>query len=141
MCIPELHVAYSFLISHFSCNSRWSFSRHTLSLATLCLVMATARNRSGTISSQLTSQLQAHPTHFDGSVRLQMSVHPNGALEYPNVLLNRERWPAIQVGDIIELTAAHIKEPCVFVIDLNDPVGLHPNIQVHHENALLWIKH
>jgi hypothetical protein len=97
--------------------------------------MATARNRSGTISSQLTSQIQAHPTYFDGSVRLQTSVHPNSALEYPNVLLNRERWPAIQVGDVIELTAAHMKEPCIFVIDQNDPVGLPPNLQVWHEGA------
>jgi hypothetical protein len=70
-----------------------------------------------------------------------MSVHPNAALEYPNVLLNRERWPAIQVGDIIELTVSHMKEPCVFVIDQNDPVGLPPNLQVCHGNAPLGIKH
>jgi len=92
--------------------------------------MSTARNRSGTISSQLTSQIQAHASYFDGSVRLQTSVHPNGQHEYPNVLLNRDRWPGIQTGDVIELTASHMKEPCVFVIDQNDPVGLPANLQV-----------
>jgi hypothetical protein len=138
--VLNLHsrIICSLLTSRFSCNSRLSFSCHTLTPATLSLVMATARNRSGTISSQLTSQLQAHPIYFDGSVRLQMSVHPNAALDYPNVLLNRDRWPAIQVGDIIELTASHMKEPCVFIIDQNDPVGLSLNVQVCHKSGTTW---
>lgn len=92
--------------------------------------MATARKRSGTISSQLTTQIQTHAIYFDGSVRLLTSVHPNSAGDYPNVLLNRDRWPGIQVGDVIELMASHMKEPCVFIIDHNDPIGLPPNLQV-----------
>ena len=92
--------------------------------------MANARARSGTISSQLTSQIQNHAAYFDGSVRLLTSVHPNSASDYPNVLLNRDRWPGIQAGDVIELVASHMKEPCVFIIDQNDPTGLPPNLQV-----------
>lgn len=92
--------------------------------------MATGRNRSGTLLSQLSAQVQAYSVHPTSSVTLQTSIHSNAASNYPNVLLNRACWPGIQVGDVIELRAPHMKEPCVFIIDQNDPLNLPQHLQV-----------
>jgi hypothetical protein len=92
--------------------------------------MATGRNRSGTLLSQLSAQVQAHSVSSTSSVTLQTSIHGNATSNYPNVLLNRTCWPGIQVGDVIELRAAHMKESCVFIIDESDPIGLPQHLQV-----------
>lgn len=112
--------------------------------------MATGRKRSGTLSSQLLAQAQAQNQTFAGypagPITLQAQVHSNGANSYPNVLLNRERVPYFQAGDIIELRCVSTstsgssnvnfnsnsssKQPCIFMIDVNDPVNLPPTMQI-----------
>ncbi|KAG8821492.1 vacuolar membrane-associated protein iml1 [Serendipita sp. 399] len=92
--------------------------------------MATSRRRSGTLLSQLNAQIAHQAVSIGGSIILQTSTHPNSANSYPNVLLNRDRWPGIQVGDVIQLRTQDMVEPCVFVIDESDPVGLPYNFQV-----------
>lgn len=91
--------------------------------------MATSRKRSGTLLSQLSAQLQAHSAPVGSSITLQTSIH-NNSNNYPNVLLNREFWRGIQVGDVIELRAPHMKQPCVFVVDQNDVQNLPYTVQV-----------
>ncbi|CAG7852569.1 Vacuolar membrane-associated protein IML1 [Serendipita indica DSM 11827] len=100
------------------------------------LRMATGRRRSGTLVSQLSAQAQAQAGHFVSTITLQASTHGNASNNYPNVLLNRDRWPGIQVGDVIELRASHMAEPCVFIIDASDPVGLPYNLQVSLSNDI-----
>jgi hypothetical protein len=113
--------------------------------------MATGRKRSGTISSLLLAQAQTQTQPFagypTGPITLQAHVHSNGANSYPNVLLNRERVPYFQIGDIIELRGvspsnlsnssnanalanSSSKQPCIFMIDANDPVNLPPTMQI-----------
>ncbi|CAG8622288.1 13379_t:CDS:2 [Acaulospora colombiana] len=92
--------------------------------------MATGRNRSGTLVSQLSSQLQMYPVQSKDCVNLQASIHVNGSGGYPNVLLNRDWWKDVQNGDVIELKGGPHKESCVFVLEPTDPAGLPPNIQV-----------
>ncbi|KAG8869350.1 vacuolar membrane-associated protein iml1 [Serendipita sp. 405] len=92
--------------------------------------MATARRRSGTLLSQFNAQTSHQSISIGGSIILQTSTHPNSANNYPNVLLNRDRWPGIQVGDVIKLETPTMGEPCIFVIDEGDPVGLPYNVQV-----------
>ncbi|KAG8786894.1 vacuolar membrane-associated protein iml1 [Serendipita sp. 397] len=92
--------------------------------------MATARRRSGTLLSQFNAQTSHQSISIGGSIILQTSTHPNSANNYPNVLLNRDRWPGIQVGDVIKLETPTMGEPCIFVIDESDPVGLPYNVQV-----------
>lgn len=110
-----------------SCKDRsWTTPRLPFSLQP----MATGRKRSGTLSSQLLAQNQTFAGYPTGPITLQAQTHTNGANQYPNVLLNRERVPYFQVGDIIELRSPHMKQPCIFMIDQNDPVNLPPTLQV-----------
>ena len=108
------------------CSSTWN----SLYLTSTSLGMATNRRRSGTLVSQLSAQAQAQGGHFVSTITLQVSTHGNASNNYPNVLLNRDRWPGIQIGDVIELRASHMIEPCVFIVDASDPVGLPYNLQV-----------